>query len=64
MRTSTSAVIDISRGPKDHANRRLLHPGCRGQEKGDSRSHSLQDPGFYISCTICRILCTIYSIPH
>ena len=33
------------RGPSDHIDMRILHPGCKAQDKGYSRNHGL-----------CRIL--------
>ena len=26
-------------GPKNHRNMRILHPGCKAQEEGDSKNH-------------------------
>ena len=36
--------------------------GPRGQDKGDSRNHGLQDPYIYIPCAIHHFLYNIYTV--
>ena len=40
-------AFEGNRGPKDHMNARILHPGSKAQDKADCRNHGLWDPSVH-----------------
>ena len=44
-------------GPRDHVNRRILHPGSKAQDKGDSRNRG--PAGSLCSCGLLGPSCAI-----